>query len=73
MNKSPYYAKKHAQLHEMCLNYLIENFNRFGQANKIKVSMQILSKHLDKVAAQAGQPSITINYGHRNIRKREDT
>jgi len=36
--------KRQAQLYEMCHDYLIENFPKFTEANKIKVALTLASK-----------------------------
>ena len=40
----PSYQKKQIKLYEMCHDYLIDNFHKFTDTNKIKVSLAITQK-----------------------------
>jgi len=40
----PSLRKKQERLYQMCHDYLIDNFHKFSEANKIKIALQLGSK-----------------------------
>ena len=54
--------KKQERLYQLCHDYLIDNFHKFSEANKLKVALQLSSKMVpqEKSVDMDGQLKVTM-------------